>query len=97
MNRTTLECSWGPPAENRRNGDIVSYTLSCLVEDDVVFNETLSSVVESFTIDLYSPNTTYTCSVYASTAVGDGPSSNEVTVTTTDGEQYSMKVNKSLL
>ena len=88
VNRTTLECSWGPLAENERNGVITSYTLTCLVDDVMVFNEELSPSVGMFSIDFYSPNTTYTCSIYASTNSGDGPSSTGVTVTTTDGESH---------
>ena len=89
MNRTALDCSWAPPAEFELNGgNITSYTLSCWVDDDTVFNETLSSTTNSFTIDLYSPNTTYSCSIYVSTELGDGPSSDFITVTTTDGEHY---------
>ena len=52
----------------------------------MVFNENLSSTVESFSIDFYAPNMTYKCNIYASTGVGDGPSSDYITVTTTDGE-----------
>ena len=89
MNGTTLEVSWSPPAENKRNGNITSYTLSCLVDEETVFNETLSSAVESFAINFYAPNTTYDCSIYASTADGAGPSSSYITVTTTDGEHFS--------
>lgn len=86
VNMTTLYCSWSPPPEDALNGNITSYTLSCLVDNELVFNENISSTEDSFEINLYSLNTTYTCSIFASTELGDGPSSENITVTTTDGK-----------
>ena len=57
-----------------------------MADNETVFDEKLSPLVETFSIDLYSPNTTYNCSIYVTTEIGDGPSSDYVTVTTTDGE-----------
>ena len=84
VNLTTLICSWAPPPADLQDGNITSYTLFCLVDDEIVFNETLSSSEESFEINLYALATIYNCSIYASTDVGDGPASDYVNATTTD-------------
>lgn len=86
VNMTTLYCSWAPPPEDTLNGNITSYTLSCLVDNELVLNENISSTEDSFEINLYSLNTTYNCSIYASTELGSGPPSEFITVTTTDGK-----------
>lgn len=87
VNRTALNFSWTSPAENTLNGgSITSFTLICLVDDDIVFNETLSYRVYNFTIDFYSPSTTYSCRIHVTTELGNGPYSDYITVTTTDGK-----------
>ena len=56
-------------------GILLSYTLSCSVEDAEVLRVQLKPVQEFFLEEL-SPSTTYTCSLFGSTSGGDGPSAN---------------------
>lgn len=81
VDETALNCSWEPPSEGLRNGNITSYTIMCLVGDDTAVNVTLSNIQQT-TLNLYAPSTTYNCTIYASTSVGDGPVSEYVNATT---------------
>ena len=79
---TSLLCSWDLPAEEDRNGVIISFNLVCTDSSTVVIDMALNPSVLFVNVDLYKPSTTYVCSVAASTAVGMGPSTDGVTVTT---------------
>ena len=68
----TVKLSWSAPIEEDQNGIITSYSLSCQPE----FNG-LPAVLGnpgSYSFTGLTPVTEYNCTVYASTAVGDGPS-----------------------
>ena len=68
----TVELSWSAPIEEDQNGVITSYYLSCEPELNG-----LPAVLEnpgSYPFTGLTPATEYNCIVYASTAVGDGPS-----------------------
>ena len=81
---TSLTCSWDLPAEDDRNGVIVSFTLRCSSGGETVIDLILNptSTVYEITVDLYKRSATYSCTVAASTAVGMGPSTTAVSVTT---------------
>lgn len=79
---TSLTCIWDPPEEDLQNGEIVSYTLTCSSDSEMVVDITLNPTVFEISVDLFSHSTTYTCSVAASTEVGIGPYSNTVSVMT---------------
>ena len=52
------------------------------MDDNIVVYESVSNASNSFTLDLYSPYTTYNCSIFASTGAGDGVAAEYVNVTT---------------
>ena len=74
VDSTSLTCSWDQPAEDLRNGVIISYTLTCLTDGETAINITLNPTVQQITVDLFTLSMTYNCTVSASTAVGAGPS-----------------------
>lgn len=78
---TSLTCAWSPP-DTLQNGVIVSYTLTCTSNGETVVDLTLNPIVFEMTIDLFTPSTTYVCSVAASTATGIGPYTTPISVTT---------------
>ena len=77
----SITLSWEPPPPENRNGIINSYTLSCDVEAGTNIELILNPVSQMSLYDL-SPNTEYTCRVAASTAVGIGPYTVDISVTT---------------
>ena len=72
---TTLDFSWQPPAEELRNGLIMSYSLSCSVDGEQIFSLVLEPVL-GITLDDFRLSTMYVCSLFASTSGGAGPSAN---------------------
>ena len=79
---TSFMCTWNLPDETLRNGEIISYTLACTSGDETVVNLTLRPTVLEITMDLFSPLTSYSCSVAASTAAGIGPYTDAIIVVT---------------
>ena len=75
-------CSWNQPAEDQRNGEIISYALICTTDGETVIDITLNPSATEITLDLFAPLTSYSCSVAASTAVGIGPYTTPINVTT---------------
>ena len=73
--------SWDPPPEDGQNGAIISYTLTCSSGDDV-YSQVVKQHIRSFCLDLRLGNVEFTCSVLASTAIGAGPPTEPLTVTT---------------
>ena len=72
----SLTFSWEPPT--LPHGVIIGYQLSCSPQRPgfpETFNQ--STRVEA-TREGFAPDTTYTCSVFASTGAGDGPSVNRI-------------------
>ena len=78
---TVLLLEWIPPSESERNGAIISYTLSCAVDDKDIFVQTVKATLREFCWGVYKREAAYTCEIYASTAVGGGPTAS-VTFTT---------------
>lgn len=67
--------TWEPPATMLQNGVIISYGLSCSL--DLQSNAISTSAVISdtqFTINLFVPGVIFRCQVYATNALGNGPS-----------------------
>ena len=67
----SITLSWSPPLPSQQNGVITSYVLNCSSGGNNVNRTRTSST--SLTITGLKPITNYTCSVSASTIVGDGP------------------------
>ena len=87
----TMVClSWDLPPEDGWNGVIISYTLTCSSNDDN-YSHVVKQHVTNFCLDLRLGNLEFTCSVLASTAVGNGPPTDLVTVTT-EGNCFSLKI-----
>lgn len=82
---TVLSILWSPPAEDEQNGAITSYSLNCSIDNDSDFELILDSAQNIF-LGAFTPMTTYTCSVSASTAVGAGPSAIASTIIPGIGE-----------
>ena len=75
VNMTSLMCSWSPPDETSKNGDIISYTLTCITSNKTVIDLTLKATIFQIYVDLFSSATVYSCSIAASNLAGIGPSS----------------------
>ena len=73
LNDTVLLLEWTPPAENEQNGAIVSYTLSCSFDGEDVFEHTVKASIRALYWGVYERESNYTCEIYASTAIGGGP------------------------
>ena len=71
---TMLHFSWDPPPDNKQNGNITSYSLSCNPDPfggvPKVFHQSSNIDV---TLDGFKPATTYQCRVSAGTSAGYGP------------------------
>ena len=76
--------SWAAPAEEDQNGVITGYTLSCL--PGLRGLPAVYSTSGSYTFDTFTPAMAYSCLVYASTVVGEGPSANITFTTPEDGK-----------
>lgn len=83
VENTSLSFEWDPPAEDERRGVLVSYTLSCSGPNDEGF-ETDLNVIEAVSLDEFLPSTNYSCTIYASTNGGGGPTAS--VSATTDGK-----------
>ena len=86
---TSLAASWDLPTEDDSNGVIVSFNFVCTDSGSVVIDMDLNPTVLRITVDLYKPATTYMCTVAASTAVGIGPSTDALSVTT--GRKFNLR------
>ena len=82
--------SWSPPAPTLRNGVITGYFLSCVPEagggNSISMQYTATG---TFTLEGFTPATSYNCSISASNSQGPGPVAH-VDVTTLDDGQYMM-------
>ena len=77
---TVLTVTWDPPADDMQNGVITSYTLDCIGSDETTFSFSVDSP-QNVSLGVFMPQVVYNCTIYASTAVGPGPSiSSAVTV-----------------
>ena len=81
LNNTVLSLMWEPVDEDEQNGDILSYTLTCSIGSDVAFELNVTATTEEIELGVYEADTTYSCEIYASNSVGNGPSAT-ITVTT---------------
>ena len=70
---TVVLFSWLQPIEAKRNGIIVSYTLTCTVGSNDILEYTIKAIKQSIYFGVYDRVTDYSCDILASTAAGDGP------------------------
>ena len=82
VENTSLRFEWDPPADDKIGGTLISYTLTCSDTDDENFEVELK-VIGNITLDEFLPSTAYTCTIFASTNGGDGPTAS--VTATTDG------------
>ena len=68
---TQLLFSWQPPEEGKRNGNITEYKLQCLPP---LGSEVIATVETTVVATGALLHTNYSCSVWASTRAGEGPS-----------------------
>lgn len=85
LDGTVLFLEWAPPTENRRNGVIVSYNLSCSINSNQVFELSLKATVEEIYLGIYRHESTYSCDISAATSAGNGPTA---TVSVMTGGRY---------
>ena len=76
---TTLRLNWQPPAGDQT---ILSYTVSCSVAGVMRVYVQLKPIL-TFTLNHLEPSTEYSCTVYASSSGGAGPTT-EAVVTATE-------------
>lgn len=69
---TVLTVSWDPPADDMQNGVVTSYALDCMGSDATTFSFSVDSP-QNISVGVFVPQVTYNCTIYASTAVGSGP------------------------
>ena len=88
-----LTFSWRSPSEEQQNGPIVGYHLQCIsihdhdhrIEIDLTSNDYIQLTNNSLSVSEVLPNTSYNCSVSASTAAGRGPIASQTISTPEDG------------
>ena len=81
---TVLTFSWDPPLPADRNGIIIGYQLSCDPQPSTfprVYNQP-GPVNTGTTLNVFTPGTTYTCSVLPGNSAGEGISPAHRTVST---------------
>ena len=87
---TMLHFSWDPPPENKQNGNITNYRLSCNPDPfggvPKVFHQ--SSNVDVI-LDGFKPATRYQCRVSAGTPAGYGPD-DTMPIMTLESSMYNM-------
>ena len=67
--------SWSLPAPTERNGVITGYFLSCIPEAGEGNSITMQyTAAGTFTLEGFTPATSYNCSIAASNSQGSGPS-----------------------
>ena len=76
---TSLLLTWAPPTASQSNGQIVSYTVNVTVMETEEMSQ-LVSTTTIYTLTSLRPYYTYSISVSASTIIGDGPFSLQVTI-----------------
>lgn len=77
---TAMAFAWSPPNVMVQNGQIISYTLSCMATTDLRITSVTINQLQ-FTLDTFIPGGRFQCSVFATNPFGDGPAS-EMTVST---------------
>ena len=84
--------AWNPPLPDGQNGVIIGYKITItVVETGEMFQ--LFSTTNDLTIDTLSPYTTYVCVIAATTSVGVGTFSNNITFQTLeDGKNISLSL-----
>ena len=80
-----LRFSWEPPPVEAQNGVITAYTLTCQPDESGVNLPATYTGTGPYTISGFSAGTVYNCSVYASTAGGNGPPALQTIITPDDG------------
>ena len=76
----SLRLTWEPPLDENRNGIITEYTAFVTVDGGTAMELTTANT--SLVVGNLRPFTTYSCSVAASTRVGQGPLTGTMLVTT---------------
>ena len=72
---------WEPPFPENRNGIIIGYVVNVTRMNSGEISQ-LMSTTNSVTVSSLSPFTVYVCAIAATTSVGSGPFSDEITVQT---------------
>ena len=68
---TILTLSWEPPAEDLQNGAITGYTINCTSDSGRLFAITVDAP-QNISVGVFTA-LEVSCDIYASTAVGPGP------------------------
>ena len=93
MNSTSAQILWDPPEEEQQNGKITFYTVvvtgienSHLVQRDLMSNSTLINLLH------LQPFSEYNVSIAANTAVGMGPFTATLTISTPEDGKYNVTI-----
>ena len=82
----SAEISWNPPLQEERNGIIISYIVT-ISEQGTDTQLQLTFTTTIVTLNMLNPFTTYSVAVSASTAVGVGPPTAQLSfITAEDGK-----------
>ncbi len=82
---TSIFLRWDSPPPESRNGLILGFSITLTNDDDEsVITYMAQSNEYEVTIENLVPYTTYVCTILAFTAIGNGPSSQSVMVTTSE-------------
>ena len=74
--------SWSPPAPTERNMVITGYSLSCVSEAGGGTTISMQyTAAGTFTLEGFTPATSYNCSISASNSQGRGPVSYQINTT----------------
>ena len=79
----SIQLTWSPPAPHLRNGDITEYTVS-VKNTETNNTRELSTSRTSRTVSTLTPYVTYQFQIAAETAAGQGPFTQELSVTTAE-------------
>ena len=79
----SVEISWSPPLLEERNGIITSYTVT-VSRQGTDSQIQLTSATTSISVSMLNPFTTYMVTVAASTTIGVGPPSTQLTFRTAE-------------
>lgn len=85
IENTVITFMWDPPAQEDRNGAIVSYFISCSIGSALQFELNITNNTQEISMGVYETSSTYTCTISASNSAGEGPTASDTI--TTSGKQ----------
>ena len=88
LENTVITFTWDPVAEEEQNGYVSYYTLQCSINSEKQFELNLTYSVEEILIGVYEVSSTYSCTISASNAAGEGPTASDSVTTGSNTDEY---------